>query len=143
MALWILLGIIAGIVAGWTILRYRRSHNSEAARQALQEAFNECIPQDQRPSYECEDDFSSIAVAGIGKTASFKTFSTLLRKLGASDMVIARLLAPVADPTQLRSATFGQFDLYWLAVSGEGLQAMVRPRSKKGSVPNPTPPKKN
>lgn len=140
MALWILLGVIVGIVAGWTILRYRRSHNSEAAKKVLEEAFNECIPQDQRSFYECEPDFSSIAVAGIGKTASFKTFSSLLRKLGASEMVVARLLAPVADPTQLRSATFGQFDLYWLAVSGEGLQAMVRPRSKKGSVPNPTPP---
>lgn len=143
MALWILLGVIVGIVAGWTILRYRRSHNSESAKQALQEAFNECIPSQQQAFYECEDDFSSIAIAGIGKTASFKAFSAFLRKLGASDMVIARLLAPVADPSQLRSATFGQFDLYWLAVSGEGIQAMVRPRSKKGSVPNPTPPKKN
>lgn len=143
MALWILLGVIVGIVAGWTILRYRRSHNSEAAKQALQEAFNECIPSQQQAFYECEDDFSSIAVAGIGKTASFKAFSAFLRKLGASDMVIARLLAPVADPSQLRGATFGQFDLYWLTVSGEGLQAMVRPRSKKGSVPNPAPPKKN
>ncbi|WP_122820297.1 hypothetical protein [Varibaculum vaginae] len=143
MALWVLLGIIIGIIAGWTILRYLRSHNSEAAQKTLREAFNECIPQDQCPFYECEPDFSSIAVAGIGKTASFKTFSGLLRKLGASDMVIARLLTPVADPTQLRSATFGQFDLYWLAISGEGLQAVVRPRSQKGSVPNPTPPKKN
>lgn len=88
MALWILLGVIVGIVAGWTILRYRRSHTSEAARQALQAAFNECISSQQQAFYECEDDFSSIAVAGIGKTASFKTFSALLRKLGASDMVI-------------------------------------------------------
>jgi len=134
---------LSGSSPGGQILRPGVSHNSEAAKKILGEAFNECIPQDQRSFYECEPDFSSIAVAGIGKTASFKTFSSLLRKLGASDMVIARLLSPVADPTQLRSATFGQFDLYWLAVSGEGLQAMVRPRSKKGSVPNPTPPKNN